>query len=81
MGMSEDLTRWGAFILAGVSAFGGFLGSAVSNATQEAQVKTTLEQLAVAFHDHDKLERENDVKVGERLSNLEARIQFLEKPR
>lgn len=79
MAEGPDWTRYGGFILAALSALGGFLGSAMNQASEDAQVKTKLEQLATAFHDHDKNERDNDLRVSERLANIEARVQMLEK--
>lgn len=74
-----DWTKYGGFVLAALSALGGFLGSAMNSASEDAQVRTKLEQLAVAFHEHDSNEREIDIKTGERLANIEARVQMLEK--
>lgn len=79
MSDGPDWTKYGGFVLAALSALGGFLGSAMNSASEDAQVRTKLEQLAVAFHEHDGHERENDLKVSERLANVEARIQILEK--
>lgn len=79
MGDSPDWTKWGGFLLAIISALGGYVGSAVNSATEDAQVRTTLDQLAQSFHEHDAHERENDLRTGERVANIEARVQILEK--
>jgi len=78
---SPDPTRWVAVGLALVSTLGGFVGSLISGAREVAAMRVQIETLATSYRDSSLEEREGFQHVTEQLSDVEARLRYLEQRR
>jgi hypothetical protein len=75
---SPDPIRWVGVGLALVSTLGGLVGSLISGAREVAAMRVQIETLATAYRDSSLEEREGLQHVIEQLSDVEARLRFVE---